>query len=580
MTPCAESSPPSFLSSMNPWAVSSTRRNLPSVPAACLTCRRRHVKCDGQRPCSRCKNVNLDCVYVSSRRGYNGRQRTSSRSSSQPAVAESPVDTVALAPTTSSSASPVPVLDLPPITDPSIFSGTVPTYPGSNRTVPIITLSQTTASSTLPILSFQSPFGAIGKPDLGFGVEVPRALPVRERYLDSFYQSFYAAHPFIPPRGLLLVLAQETPLEPLLAAIRWIGSLYIEKDTSLSLFKDASRLIEGNPLNDGFSVQARLLLIIGLDGNRQRKRAERLMTEARDISIQIGLNTDRFASTNGQGIPILEESWRRTWWELYVVDALMSGVHQTDTFALFGVPADVALPCEEYQYLTGQIPTPMHPHDRGNIGLFDGRTFSSYAYRIQCACFLGTLQRMPTQVDHIDKLLANWMLRLPPSKYDAYCNGELDEMMFQAIMMWHAMSILLHQPHSQLDPSSTHYIKACAPNTPAMSSDAFNTHTKRTIRAARELSKMATYRLPLLTHTHFFAYMLTLSSTIHLSKWSLAFVAQDDEDLRQNMSQSIGALVKYAEMWPMAKHLGCQVRQIARDVYMMKKREQQQRPLR
>jgi hypothetical protein len=186
---------------------------------------------------------------------------------------------------------------------------------------------------------------------------------------------------------------------------------------------------------------------------------------------------------------------------------------------------------------------------------------------------------MPTQVDHIDKLLANWMLRLPPSKYDAYCNGELDEMMFQAIMMWHAMSILLHQPHSQLDPSSTHYIKACAPNTPAMSSDAFNTHTKRTIRAARELSKMATYRLPLLTHTHFFAYMLTLSSTIHLSKWSLAFVAQDDEDLRQNMSQSIGALVKYAEMWPMAKHLGCQVRQIARDVYMMKKREQQQRPL-
>lgn len=89
---------------------------------------------------------------------------------------------------------------------------------------------------------------------------------------------------------------------------------------------------------------------------------------------------------------------------------------------------------------------------------------------------------------------------------------------------------------------------------------------------------MATFRVPLLTHTHFFAYMLTLSSTIHLSKWSLAFVAQDDEDLRQNMSQSIGALVKYAEMWPMAQHLGGQVRQIAREVYMMKKQEQEQSP--
>ncbi|KAG5660340.1 hypothetical protein KAF25_002946 [Fusarium avenaceum] len=576
--PSAVNSQMAPLPPMNPWAVSSTRRNIPFVPAACLICRRRHVKCDGERPCSRCKAVNLDCVYVTSRRGYNGRQGTASRSSSQPAAAETPVDVVAHAATTVDYAPPVPALEYPSIASPSIFSGTVPSCPIADRTIPIVTLPQTTASTPLPILSFQSPSGGIGEPDLGFGLEIPRALPVRERYLDSFYRNFYAAHPFIPPKEFLLVLAQGTSLEPLFAAIRWIGSLYIEKDTSLSLFKDASRLIEDNPLEDGFSVQARLLLIIGLDGNRQRKRAERLMTEARDISIQIRLNTDRFAATHGQGVPILEESWRRTWWELYIVDALMSGVHQTDIFALYGVPADVALPCEESQYLTGQIPTPMHPYDRENIGLFDGRPFSSYTYRIQCASFLGNLQRMPTQVEHIDKLLANWMLRLPPSKYDAYCNGELDEMMFQAIMMWHAISILLHQPHSQLDPSSTHYIKACAPNTPAMSSDAFNPHTKRTIRAARELSKMATFRVPLLTHTHFFAYMLTLSSTIHLSKWSLAFVAQDDEDLRQNMSQSIGALVKYAEMWPMAQHLGGQVRQIAREVYMMKKREQQQPP--
>jgi hypothetical protein len=111
-----------------------------------------------------------------------------------------------------------------------------------------------------------------------------------------------------------------------------------------------------------------------------------------------------------------------------------------------------------------------------------------------------------------------------------------------------------------------------------MSRDAFNPHTKRTIRAARELSKMTTYRVPLLTHTHFFAYMVTLSSTIHLSKWSLVFVAQDDEDLRQNMRQSIGALVKYAEMWPMAQHLGRQVKQIAKEVYMMKKKREQQQP--
>ncbi|KAM0421342.1 hypothetical protein ACHAPT_010873 [Fusarium lateritium] len=301
------------------------------------------------------------------------------------------------------------------------------------------------------------------------------------------------------------------------------------------------------------------------------------MGEARDISMQIGMNTHIYASANGRGMPILEESWRRTWWELYVVDALMAGVHQTNSFALYDAPMDVALPCEEYQFLTGQIPQPTHPHDTEHIGLFDhGRQFSSFTYRIQCACFLGTLQRMPTHVDHIDTLLANWRLRLPPSKYDAhYGNGELDEMMFQALMMWHAISILLHQPHSQLDPSPTHPIKACAPNTPALSGDVFNQHTKRTIRAAKELSKLITYRVSLLTHTHFFAYMVTLSSTIHLSKWSLAFVAQDDEDLRQNIRLNIGALVKYAEMWSVAQHLGAQVKHIAQEVYQMKKQQQQ-----
>ncbi|QKD62305.2 uncharacterized protein FOBCDRAFT_192754 [Fusarium oxysporum Fo47] len=450
-----------------------------------------------------------------------------------------------------------------------MFFGNVASHSSVDTGFPIAAFSQPIASTSLPAFSSQTLLG-------GTGNEVPRALPLRERYIESFYLNFYAAHPFIPPKDLLLILAQQTSLEPLLAAMRWIGSLYIEQDSSRSLLTDASRLIDGTPLKNGFLVQAMLLVIIGLDGNRQGKRAKKLMANARDISIQIKLNTHPFAATNGQGIPILEESWRRTWWELYIVDALMSGVHQTNIFILYDVPTDVGLPCEEYQYLTGQIPPPIHPYDTENLGLFDGRPFSSYTYRIQCACLLGTLQKMPTQVDHVDRLLANWMLRLPPSKYDAYCKGELDEMMFQAIMMWQAISILLHQPHSQLDPSLTYNIKACVPNTPAVSSDALNSHTKHTIRAARELSKLISQRVPLLKHTHFFAYMVTLSSTIHLSRWSLTFVAEDDEDLRQNMGRNIGALIKYAEMWPMAQRLGLQVKQIAKKVYTTKKHQQQQ----
>ncbi|KAH7147303.1 hypothetical protein DER46DRAFT_703957 [Fusarium sp. MPI-SDFR-AT-0072] len=486
-------------------------------------------------PCSRCKTADLDCVYVTPRRGYCG-------------PAQGPAPVAALAPTTIVTAPPVSALEFYFITDSTKFFRVVPSYSGFNKCFPIATFLQTTVSTSLPHIFIPNPVGGIGEPDLGFSSEIPRALPQRDPYLESFYLNFHAARPFIPPKEPLFVISQGSCLEPLLAAIRWIGSLYVERGTSHNLFKEAFRLIDGNPPKNGFLLQAMLLLIIGLHGNYQLKRAAKLMAEARDISIHLKMNTHSFATTNGQGIPILEESWRRTWWELYVVGALTSGVHQTNIFALHNVHTDVGLPCEEHQFLTGQIPPPMHPYDMENMELFGGRPFSSYTYRIQLACFLGTFQKTPTNVNHIDKLLANWMLRLPSSKCDAFCDGKLDEMIFQAIIMWNAISILLYQPHLQLDPSSTYYIKACAPNTPAVSSDAFNSHIKRTIWPARELSKLITYRVPLLRHTHFFAYIVTLSSTIHLSRWSLRFVAQDDEELRQRMPQKIRALIKYAEM--------------------------------
>jgi hypothetical protein len=172
----------------------------------------------------------------------------------------------------------------------------------------------------------------------------------------------------------------------------------------------------------------------------------------------------------------------------------------------------------------------------------------------------------------IDALLVSWRSRLPESKRDLpYRDGKIDEMMFQAFMICHAISILLHQPHSQLDPSVTRNINACAPNTPARSSEAFNVHTRRTIQAANELSALIEHRVSLLTHTHFFGYMITLASTVHLSEWSLAFMSRNDDNLRQRIRLCIGGLLQYSDVWPAAEHLASQVKVIAQEVYRSKK---------
>lgn len=212
----------------------------------------------------------------------------------------------------------------------------------------------------------------------------------------------------------------------------------------------------------------------------------------------------------------------------------------------------------------------------------DDREFSSFAYRILCGRNLGKFMRTPPifgpedeNLARIEILLTNWRLHLPLAKRDALQrNGKLDEMMFQAHMMLNATSIMLHQPHSQLDSSPAQNINSCAPHQAVVSGDLFNAHTKHTIAAAGEISRMITHRVPLLSHTHFFTCVVTLSSIVHLSKWALSFIPHDDDDLRQQIRLNIGALNTLSEVWGAADRARGQVKGVAQEIYRGKKQQQ------
>lgn len=133
--------------------------------------------------------------------------------------------------------------------------------------------------------------------------------------------------------------------------------------------------------------------------------------------------------------------------------------------------------------------------------------------------------------------------------------------------------ILLHQPHSQLDSSPTRNVDSCAPHSVVPSGDAFNTHTRHTIHSACELSKMITQAVPLLSHTHFFTCVVTMSSIVHLSKWALYFI-HDEEDLRQQIQLNIGALNTLSSVWKAAETARGQVKSVAQEIYRAKKAQQ------
>ncbi|KAK1971847.1 hypothetical protein LY78DRAFT_625097 [Colletotrichum sublineola] len=556
-----------------------------AVPAACLGCRGKHLKCDGQNPCSRCQSSQSECVYVASRRGYKGPRRNNTANPSKRARSSSPTSTVGVGDSC-----------------PMLFGATAPsTMQNSVAFGPIgVSLPDTpsTTFATTPNFtdmqlyrSFSAATG-FGSNQLALGVPqssgVPAQVPVptlAERCLDSFYRHFHASHPFALPKEWLLRIMRDTNVEPLLAAIRWIGALFLEVGPARAGFLDEALRLVQNPTvrRDGFFVQALVLLVVGLDGSCEQEKAQNLLAEAERTALEIGLHTRGYATQYGRGIPVLEESWRRTWWDLFVVDGMVAGVHRQTNFLLFDVPADAGLPCEEQQYLSGNIPQPMALTDLEDQD-FSGedRPFSSFAYRVLAGRNLGKLMRVPPifgpddeNLARIEALLTNWRLHLPASKKNALDQKlQPDEMIFQANMMTNATSIMLHQPHSQLDSTPARSVTSCAPHRPVPSGDLFNAHTNHTVTSAAEISKMITHRVPLTSHTHFFTCVVTLSSIVHLSKWALFFVPHDDDELRQQIRLNIGALNKLSTVWKAAERASGQVRAVAQDIYRSKKTSQ------
>lgn len=468
---------------------------------------------------------------------------------------------------------------LPPST--IVFSGTsLSTSPGAPTS-----LCSTPAAAMSQMHLYRDHFASNGS-NMIIAAAMPPIVSIADRCLDAFYQYFFSGHPFVVPKDVLLSLAKDRTLNisHLLAAMRYVGSLYIDAGPARAMFLDKAIKLAYLPTcpRDGFLVQTLIILVVGLDGSCEQERARQLLADVERIATDIGLHRRDFATVNGRGNSIIEESWRRTWWDLFVVDGMVAGVHRATDFLLYDIRSEVALPCEESQYIAGNIPTPAYIEDlEDQVFIGDDREFSSFAYRVAAARILGRMMRCPPisfpndeNLEKIESHLSNWRMHLPLSKRDClnkHC--QLDEMMFQAHFINHACTILLHQPHSQLDSSPTRSVTSCAPHSHVPSGDAFNAHTRHTITAACEISKMVTQAVPLLSHTHFFTCVITLSSIVHLSKWALYYI-QDEEDLRQLIRLNIGALNRLSEVWKAANTASGQVKGVAQEIYRAKKAQQ------
>jgi hypothetical protein len=180
-----------------------------------------------------------------------------------------------------------------------------------------------------------------------------------DQLLQSYYSYFHAAHPCVLPYRFLkrrLATEPET-LQLLFLVMQYIGANFT---VAARFISPATRIQEflasfqaRQPRFTGFDVQAVLLFSIAVYWCDEIDHGLRFLDEAIQMALKLGMNQKRFSAQYGQSDPVLEESWRRTWWMIYIADAHMAGSTHTYPLRTTNIPVTVDMPCEEHDYESG-----------------------------------------------------------------------------------------------------------------------------------------------------------------------------------------------------------------------------------
>lgn len=296
---------------------------------ACLPCRSRHLKCDGKKPCcDRCSDTNNECRYAQSRRGgldraalAERRQRLTMGSNNRLVAQRSPAKETAWQ--SANGAGLCPELD--PHHQHSVLDLIAP---AGNGEMPLLVVS-----NAYPINVETDPL------------------------VDSYYKTFHICHPFVLPKIHLQRLCQDPSKQqefaPLIAALRLIGNIYKEHEWSILLKEQLEASITQADDSNSILVPCRLLYSMALFWNEYKDEAKSQMDMANKLAIELQMFRLEFAATHDADDPVLRESWRRTWWMLYIVETYYAGTLGTMNFRAVNIDATVELPCDESDYESG-----------------------------------------------------------------------------------------------------------------------------------------------------------------------------------------------------------------------------------
>ncbi|PCG89898.1 Transcription factor [Penicillium occitanis (nom. inval.)] len=245
-------------------------------------------------------------------------------------------------------------------------------------------------------------------------------------YIRAYYQYFHDAHPLLLPlQALEGALGRQHVPGKVITVMKYIGGHFltinnttteqtdssghrrrISADPTQSLSRDdtAKHALETEAFSclsraeeDGYQVQCMLLLSITAHAHGNFLDAIRIIKSATSLALKLGMNRHSFSVVHGYGSPLLEEMWRRCYWELFVVESLLCALIE-ESAELYSVVSEVPLPCDEgmidlhiYNATTPGRHTiqDLLNHCQNRAQLVD--PLPSFAYRIIASHFLGSV---------------------------------------------------------------------------------------------------------------------------------------------------------------------------------------------
>ncbi|KAF2738305.1 hypothetical protein EJ04DRAFT_560890 [Polyplosphaeria fusca] len=401
-----------------------------------------------------------------------------------------------------------------------------------------------------------------------------------DRLLDHYYENFHPSTPIVLPLQYLALrrLNRNHGLEPLLSVLHWIGSFYAAATSPEAYYEKARQALCRFDLpRTPLSVQALLLFALGQQHYNLRPESRVTLHSAIAMALELGMNTRGFASQQGEGNPILEESYRRTYYFLHLTDQHFSVISSSPIYRLRDVEVTVDLPCDDEMYEFGQIPPPStwqdyHSREFAEIEVI----YSSMTYLFDIASivrfimqsFMKTGTFDDALVSNVDTKLAIWNALLPACKRDPLRpNGKVDEVMFTAHMMATVLVMNTHRPFSSLVycieelstksfTSPVSFVEALRKNKGA--------HTARALKSLETETQLLAIPCNIEKH-HVFNLCMVCSLT--MAQVSACNTLLDDHALsiaRDRIRLSIGFISAMSSTWPIAKEMAKEVKAIAR----------------